>query len=285
MTKGVKDTSYPILDVVWNPTEWKVDTVYRDTVFQLFNERLITDAEVTLSSEGNRWKLITAGSDGWYREPTKSLVISAGQTYRLDVVAGQRHAWVETTVPSPVTGLHILRDSLYMSATNDTTADTTTGRDTTGRPMERRSGLARAASVSTSAASDRPAQSTVKWDNPDRGYFFYTFELDSTDGTGWRIKSYTNGDSMIFTTSTKSPDTIPSLESITTTRTNRLRHAGRYKLTFFKPTEEFWTLFHERADTTSMMQDFYIRSFSNVTDGGGFLASFSIDSIYFDVVQ
>ena len=321
LAEDVRDTIFHYKRLTFDTITFQVDTVYKDTVVEMYSKRIVEDAEVSISCNGNTWPLLYTGTDGWYHEPTRSLIITAGQTYRLDVISEGRHAWAKTTVPPSINGLVKLRDSIYVTNSDDASipgssgtgsSGTGTGRSGTGTGTGTgtrkivsggSSGTGSGTGFTIDTASVLPdslTSLTIKWDNPENKFVFFVCEPDPPTDRYWRSRSYTNGDSIIFTTGSygsggSSAGSSGSgsgsgtggsyLEERMRTRIISLRYPGRYKFTLLKPTDAFWKIFYERSDTTSLIQDFYTRSFSNINDGVGFLASFSIDSLFFYVVQ
>jgi hypothetical protein len=264
----------------------QTDTV--DTLVKWLSSSTIDNAEVTISSNGESFRL-SFGDSGKYEDRSAKLIITAGQTYRIDVVADGRHAWAETTVPSKASGLRITHDTIYADTTDEndpldscelfgvcSTSAERPDKDVKA-PMPR-------------VLSDKVTNLTITWDNPYRRCFYYRCHLDP-NLPGFmpqaRAAQYTTSDSLTVTTVLGKdaygfpPQIIYFLFDSTGLI---LPEPGNYKMVIYSAPPEFGDVIADINRADSMKQDQWVRSPSNVIGGLGYFTSFSIDSLFFTIV-
>lgn len=250
LTKAIRDTIIPVERR--NEFTNTIDTI--DTMVTLVNDSFVDNAQVTISSNGQSHGLVYRDS-GWYMETSGNLVITEGQTCRLDIVADGRHAWAETTVPSKVGGLRTSRDTMYIP----------------GEP---------AGSMLPTLPSGDLGTLTLQWNNPDGVIFFCKFILDS-EGADYGLwhGQYTDTDSFSvqinYTSADPFIDFSPGVVGI--------RTIAKYKFVLYSTTPDYRSMLAEATDSTR--QDRWARSPTNINGGLGFFTSFSSDSLSFYFAQ
>lgn len=261
----------------------QTDTV--DTLIKWVTSTTIDSALVTISCNGVSYQL-TFSDSGRYEDRSGNLVVTAGQTYRIDVIADGRHAWAETTVPSKAAGFSVSRDTIYSEAVRYLTEvpyDSCNGSDVC-QPDTGTSG------VIIPLLPDSITNLTIRWDNPDRRYFYYRcyFDPNTSSYSPGGAAEYTDRDSLTVTTSLEGytlgyPPEIPSFRNDSTGFL--LPKPGKYKLVLYSTPPEFGEMLSDiyRADST--YQDRWTESPTNVNDGIGFFTSFCIDSVFFTIVE
>jgi len=245
MTKAIHDTM--IQYETWD--EISVDYVMIDTVVSIVRDSTVDDARITISCNGTSYDLDYRDS-GWYQETDGNLVITAGETYRIDVIADGRHAWAETTVPRMIADLVVSRDTIHVPPDD---------------PME--------------FTEDLIEQLSVKWSNPDGGYYYYKiiYESDTPDNGTW-IGHYTGNDSITVDVAFYMSELLAGNDHAA-----YVRYPAKYEFILYAATPDYRSMLAELADTTR--QDRWTSSPTNINGGLGFFAAFSTDSIYFNVVE
>jgi hypothetical protein len=284
LAKSVHDSLMKTIrynDDALNPT----DTV--DTLVKWLSSTTIDNAEVTILSNGESFRL-SFGDSGHYQDLSGKLVIAEGQTYRIDVVAGGRHAWAETTVPLKAEGLKISHDTIYADTTDENgPLDSCQLYGVCPKDVEGLNKGAKGAEPRTH--SDMVTNLTVTWANPDRRYFYYHCYLDP-NLPGFmpeaRAAQYTNGDSVTVTT-VLGKDAYGFPPQIILFRYDStgliLPEPGNYKMVIYSAPPEFGDVIADINRADSMKQDQWTRSPSNVIGGLGYFTSFTIDSLFFAI--
>jgi hypothetical protein len=279
--KNVHDT------MIWE-TRW--DNFYRRSDSVLTKKTWVTDstidnAVVTISCNRTSYGL-TFNESGWYREPSGALVIAEGNTYRIDVIAGDRHAWAETTVPSRVGDLRVSRSIIYTDSVQekDTTTDTC-GKD--GCKNKGKDGMGKAESNFTPPTlPDSLTHLVVKWNNPQSVFFYYRSIMDTIADYRPQEDGYISADSLrisglIFKSLEGWTSGVPGETGIVMGKT------GRYRLFIYSTTPDYRAMLNdvsvEQYDSTKKSQDRWTKSPSNVHGGLGYFTGFSIDSTSFTV--
>ena len=213
---------------------------------------MINDAVVTISNNGVSYKLASRDS-GWYQDTSKRLVIASGQTYRLDIFAESRHAWAETTVPVPVGGLTVSRETLY----------TQWG----------------------CIPPDSLSNIIIKWTNPSHSYLYYKFICDS-DQPYCGCGNYISWDSVEISDTTTQfcvPHWWQILDTVMPVIKFRVFGTSvRYKMLLYSTTPDYLAMVIRDADSTH--KDFWNNSPTNIHGGLGYFTSFGIDSVSFNIV-
>ncbi len=256
----------------YNDVTYQLDTI--DTLIQWLTSSTIDNALVTISCNGESHRL-TFGDSGRYEDRSGNLIITAGRTYRIDAIAGNRHAWAETTVPSKVAGLRISRDTIYTDTTDHSAMDSCGENSACPKPAE---------------PPDSTAYLTIAWNNPDRRYFYYRcfFDLNSPGvSPKARAAEYTDRDSLTVTTVFGKeqygyPPQIPLFLFDSTGLI--LPQPMKYKLVVYAAPPEFGEVLSEIYQADSTYQDRWTESPTNVNDGLGYFTSFCIDSVFFTIV-
>ena len=245
MTKAIHDTM--IQYETWD--EISEDYVMIDTVVSIVRDSIVDDARITISSNGISYNLDHRDS-GRYQQTGGDLMITAGETYRIDVIADGRHAWAKTTVPRTITDLVVSMDTIHVPPDD---------------PMEFTEALIE--------------QLSVKWSNPDGGHYYYKiiYESDTPDNGTW-IGRYTGNDSITVDVATYMSELLTAND-----RAAYVRYPAKYKFILYATTPDYRSMLAELADTTR--QDRWTSSPTNINGGLGFFAAFSIDSIYFNVAE
>jgi hypothetical protein len=264
LTKSIRDT----LVKVYSYQSGVLDS--SDTIISLVKDSTFDNASVTISNNGIS-SALTFRDSGWYQDMNGSLVVAIGQTYRIDIVAEGRHAWAQTTVPAPVGGLTVSRDSLY-TLQNGTIIikDKILGKDkppidTFGKPLPQ------------DMLPDSLTHLIVKWNNSGRAYLYYRCIQDTNLPYTMRSGDYTIADSMKIVSSYSgflpSDSVMPVIS---------LMQPGRYKIFLFTTTPDYRSMVATEVDT--MHQDLWNGSPNNIHDGLGFFTSFSSDSASFTII-
>jgi hypothetical protein len=263
LTKSIRDT----LVKLYRYPNGILDS--SDTVISLVKDSTFDNASVTISNNGIS-SALTFRDSGWYQDISGSLAIAVGQTYRIDIVAEGRHAWAQSTVPAPVGGLTVSRDSLYMlQYGNIIINDKILGKekppiDTFGKPQPQ------------DTLPDSLTHMIVKWNNPGHAYLYYRCVQD-TNLPWMRSGNYTTADSMKIVSSYSGFPVSDSAMPVIS-----LMQPGRYKIFLFTTTPDYRSMVATEADT--MHQDFWNGSPNNIHDGLGFFTSFSSDSASFTII-
>jgi hypothetical protein len=250
LTKAVHDTVISIERRIAGTGA--TDTV--DTLVTLVNDRPVDNARVTVSGNGQSYDLVYRDS-GWYRETSGDLVITEGQTYRLEVIADGRRAWAETTVPSKVDDLRASRDTMYIPV------------ESTGPTLP-------------TLPSEDLGFLTLKWNNPDGRYFYGKFIIDSegADFGVWQGQ-YTDIDSVVVKINYGTPDLL----SYFSEGVAGIKKPAKYKFILYATTPDYRSMLSEVTDSTR--QDRWARSPTNISGGLGFFTAFNCDSISFYFAQ
>lgn len=262
MAKTIRDTLIQMQ--MWNYERQEPETV--DTIIPIVTDRLVNDARITLTNNNDVYECVFSGSDGRYKEESGILLAVAGETYRIDVYADGRHAWAETTVPLPVSALAASRDTLY-SVQQDEPYD---GREP--------------AVNSSATIPDSLTNMMVKWNNPEKTYLYvYCKPVTPAIETYFlsRIGTYTILDYLTVTSLSSDYNTGPGGSDLTSIN---IADPGRYKLIIYSTPPDYSWMQYARSDTSSLKQDQWIRSATNINGGLGLFASFGVDSIFIDVV-
>lgn len=268
----------------WDSFYSRSDSI--DTVITWVTPNTIDNAVVTISSGGVSYGL-TFRESGWYEEQSGGLVISEGRTYRIDVIAGNRHAWAETTVPSRVGGLRVSRNIIY----KDSVQEKDTSPDTCGKygcPKGSSHGLGKAGSnYSLPTLPDSLTHLVTKWNNPDRAYLYYRYIMDTIadyrpTGEGYIAVDSLRISSLIFKMADGSGSTsMPGETGLT------MWYPGRFELYIYSTTPDYQAMLNdvaaEKYDSTHQNQERWTKSPTNVHGGLGYFTSFSIDSTSFTV--
>lgn len=214
--------------------------------------RMIDNGVVTISNNGVSYGLAFRDS-GWYQDSSKRLVITAGQTYRLDVSAENKHAWAETTVPYPVGGIIASRETLL------TYRFLPEGGETPIPP-------------------DSLTHMIVKWNNPNHALLYYRCFSDTNRSYPLPPGSsnYAMSDSIeIFST------TWPSKKD-STMNTFGLMDPDRYKIVIYTTTPDYQAMVKGESDSTQ--KDLWNNGPNNIHGGLGLFSSFGVDSVFFYIV-
>jgi hypothetical protein len=266
----------------WDSFYMRSDSI--DTVLTWVTESTIDNAVVTISNNGKSYGLAFTES-GWYKETSGNLVVAAGQTYRIDVVAGDRHAWAETTVPLPVGGLTVSRSIIYKDSVIE--QDTTDPCGKGGCKEVGKNGLGKVRSMySAPTLPDSLTHLVAKWNNPSGSYLYYRCVVDTNSDYRSSSDGYIAEDSLgisalvfIMTNNGSGSTGMPGWKGLT------LWYPKRYILYIYSTTPDYQSMLkdlaRERYDSTHQNQDRWTRSPNNVHGGLGFFTSFSSDSIFF----
>jgi hypothetical protein len=269
----------------WDNFYRRSDSVYTKRTW--VTDSTIDNAVVTISCNGTSYGLIFNES-GWYREPSGALVIAEGNTYRIDVIVGDRHAWAETTVPSRASGLRVSRSIIYMDSVQekDTTNDTC-GKD--GCKNKGKDGLGKAESNFTPPTlPDSLTHLVIKWNNPQSVFFYYRSVMDTIADYRPTQEGYVSADSLrisglLFKSLEGWTSGMPGETGIVMWKT------GRYQLFIYSTTPDYRAMLNnvsvEQNDSTKMSQDRWTKSPTNVHGGLGFFTAFSADSTSFTVMM
>jgi hypothetical protein len=241
-----------------------------DTTVTKFRDSTYNNAVVTITTNGKTFPLASQDS-GWYADATGSLAVNIGQTYRIDVSAGGEHAWAQTTVPTPVGGLSVSRDTLYVAARS-----TGGGGGFTGG-----GGAGGGTGTTATALPESLTTTTLRWNNASAAYLYYKYSLDTVLANSRanlaRNGSYTSADS-VTVSSSRSGTAGRGFQTAASATVIGLTTVGKYRVLLYTTTPDYRAMLSSMADTSS--QDEYSESPTNVTNGFGFFTSFSLDSTF-----
>ncbi len=284
---NLKETAHDTMVTLtrWDNFYMRSDSV--DTVLSWVSESTIDNAVVTISNNGKSYGLAFTES-GWYKDTGGNLVVAAGQTYRIDVVAGDRRAWAETTVPVRVGGLSVSRGIIYKDSAIE--KDTTDPCGKYGCKEAGKDGLGKVSGMySAPTLPDSLTHLVVKWNNPGGSYLYYRCVVDTNAEYRYGSDGYISDDSLgvssvilILTNNGSGSTGMPGWKGLT------LWQAKRYVLYLYSTTPDYQAMLGEiarkRADSTRQNQDRWVKSPTNVHGGLGFFTSFNSDSVFFKVL-
>lgn len=240
----------------------QIDTLFRDSTFN--------NATVTITTNGATYPL-TSQDSGYYADVSGKLTVTVGQTYRINVSAGGYNASAQTTVPSPISGLSVSRDTIYV-------ATRTSGFGGGGRGAG-----GTTTTTTTTTLADSLTNMTIHWNNQSSAYLYYRCLLDTVAGRGAnfaRNGNYTSADS-VQVSSSRAGNVGRGFQTNQVTTVLALTAVGPYKILVYSTTPDYQRMLNSMADTTSQNQ--WNESPTNVTNGFGFFTAFSIDSTFFNI--
>ena len=111
---------------------------------------------MTIIKEGQRYDLVSSGSEGLYHYPNDDVSVDVGDEFQLEVVHSGITATATTVVPTPTTGLRLSADSLKVPQL----------------PLSE----GREAIVMAVGAFLRSSSIEAIWDNPNEDLYFMVVE-------------------------------------------------------------------------------------------------------------
>jgi hypothetical protein len=255
----------------WNGYRNQPDTI--DTVVTWVTDSTVDDATVTITSGGRSYGLGATGP-GRYRDTSGNLVVAVGQTYRIDVVAGNRRAWAQTTVPQPRGGLTVSRTPIYVDTTVYHLKDTT---EKKGKYLAKKAEKI----VVPLPMPDSLMKLRIRLNNPDRHYlYFHCYSQDAQYSfTAWHTNADTLGICTIIRQEMAGQTDYVKVDS---TAELGLYKPGRYKFIVFSTTPDYQSMREGVLDSTH--QDRWGKIPNNINGGLGYFTAFSADSVFFDAV-
>jgi len=137
-----------------------IDDIRIKTTFPLSTEEdtssPINDATVTIIKDGQRFPLVSSGSEGLYHYPKDDVTVGTDDVFQLEVTHNGVTAFAETTVPTPTRGLILSQDSIKVPQ-----LPFSAGRDSI---------------VAVIGEFMRNSVIRADWDNPEEDFYFMVVE-------------------------------------------------------------------------------------------------------------
>jgi len=215
----------------------------------------INNAEVTIIKEGQRYPLVSSGSDGYYHYPNDDITVQTGDLFDLEVVYNGITATAVTTVPSPTTGLRLSQDSIKVPQL----------------PLNQ----GREAIVEAIGNFMRASRIEANWDNPGEDLYFMVVESvsDTIDPIfpGQVIEALSR---FRFVSE-------PTAESSLIFLAGSLVSFGVYEVKVYHINNEYAALYENRQQDSRDLNE----PPSNVQNALGVFSAFNSQNAFFEVVR
>ena len=236
-----------------------IDDIRIKSTFPLASENdissPISDAEVTIIKEGQRFPLIPSEEDGFYHYPNDDLSVETNDVFQLEVIYNGISTVAETIVPTPTVGLVLSEDSLKVPQ-----LPFSAGRDSI---------------VEAIGNFVRNSMIEATWTNPNEDLYFMVVEsvADTIDPifpeqvlnalSGFRFVSE------------------PSSETSITFFGSALVSFGRYSVKVYHINQEYADLYENRTQDSRDLNE----PPSNIANGLGVFSAFNSQEKFFEVVR
>lgn len=236
-----------------------IDDIRIKTTFPLSleedNSVPINDAEVSLMKNGQNFRLISSGNEGFYHYPNDDLQVETNDVFQIEIVHDGITATAETSVPTPTTGLILSKDSLKVPVL----------------PF----GAGRDSIVAVIGSFLRNSSIEASWDNPNEDLYFMVVESvnDTLDPIfpGQVIEALAR---FRFVSE-------PTEESSLTFLAGTLESFGQYSVNVYHINQEYAALYENREQDSRDLNE----PPSNVTNALGVFSAFNSQEAFFEVVK
>ena len=236
-----------------------IDDIRIKSTFQLASENdnssPISDAEVTIIKEGQRFPLIPSEEDGFYHYPNDDLSVETNDVFQLEVIYNGISTVAETIVPTPTVGLVLSEDSLKVPQ-----LPFSAGRDSI---------------VEAIGNFVRNSMIEATWTNPNEDLYFMVVEsvADTIDPIfPQQVLSALEGFRFV---------SEPSSEASITFFGSALVSFGRYSVKVYHINQEYADLYENRTQDSRDLNE----PPSNIANGLGVFSAFNSQEAFFEVVR
>lgn len=236
-----------------------IDDIRVKSTFSLTSEEdlsiPINDATVSLFKDGERFNLIPAGDEGYYKYPGTDISVETGDLFELEVVHNGITASATTMVPSPTTGLSLSQDSIFVPV-----LPIGSGVDTVIMVINE---FLQASTIDAS------------WDNPQGDLYFMVVE--------------SVGDTIIPIFPTQVTEALSSFRFVSepTNETSlsflagTIESFGTYSVRVYHINQEYADLYENREQDSRDLNE----PPSNITNALGVFSAFNSQEAFFEVVR
>lgn len=236
-----------------------IDDIRIKTTFPLANEEdtssPINDAKVTIIKDGQRYPLVSSGSDGLYHYPNNDVTVETNDVFQLEVEHDGVTATAETTVPTPTRGLILSQDSIKVPQ-----LPFSAGRDSI---------------VATIGRFMRNSVIRADWDNPEEDFYFMVVEsVSDTIDPIFPAQVLTALERFRFVSEPTEDDAIVFLSGA-------LVSFDRYSVKVYHINQEYTALYENRNQDSRDLNE----PPSNVQNALGVFSAFNSQEAFFDVVR
>ncbi len=236
-----------------------VDDIRIKSTFPLTEEEdtsiPINDADVQLFKDGQSYRLIASGSDGYYHYPGDDLVINTNDVLDLEVSSDGITATATTQVPSPTVGLELSQDSIKVP-----TIPFLQGRD---------------AIVEAIGNFLRNSSIQATWDNPESDLYFMVVESVREEIDPIFPQQVIDALEQFRFVSE------PTDETELTFLAGSLVSFGQYSVRVYHINDEYADLYDNRAQDSRDLNE----PPSNIQNALGVFSAFNSQTAYFEVVR